>query len=92
VTDYFDPVTGDVKHPVDLGPDAAAALAGFDVLIKNAKAGDGQTDTIYKFRLWDKVRAIELYMKHYGMPQGEVGPVWLSLVVRVRRVEVPLSL
>lgn len=65
--DFFDPVTGDAKHPADLGDDASAALAGFEVLIKNAKAGDNQTDTIHKFRLWDKVRALELYMKHYGM-------------------------
>jgi phage terminase small subunit len=67
VSDYFDPVTRDVRHPADLGPAAAAALAGFEVLIKNAEAGDDQTDTIHKFKLWDKVKAIELYMKHYGM-------------------------
>jgi phage terminase small subunit len=66
-SNYFDPTTKDAKHPGDLDADAGAALAGFEVLIKNAKAGDDQTDTIYKFKLWDKVRALELYMRHYGM-------------------------
>jgi phage terminase small subunit len=64
---FFDPVTRDAKHPCDLTADEGACLAGFEVLIKNAKAGDGVTDTIHKFKLWDKVRALELYMKHYGM-------------------------
>ena len=67
LADYFDPATRDAKHPSDLTADQGACLAGFEVLIKNAKAGDGVTDTIHKFKLWDKVRALELYMKHYGM-------------------------
>ena len=48
---------GDAKHPTDLTVDEGAALAGFEVLIKNAKASDGVTDTIHEFRLHDKVRA-----------------------------------
>lgn len=64
---FFDPATRDAKHPCDLTADEGACLAGFEVLIKNAAAGDGVTDTIHKFKLWDKVRALELYMKHYGM-------------------------
>jgi phage terminase small subunit len=67
VREYFDPVTKDAKLPSDLTDAQGACLAGFEVLIKNAKAGDGVTDTIHKFKLWDKVKAIELYMKHYGM-------------------------
>jgi phage terminase small subunit len=67
VSDYFDPITKAARHPSDLTPDAAAALGGFEVVIKNAEAGDGHTDTIHKFKLWDKVKALELYMKHYGM-------------------------
>ena len=37
VAHYFDPVTGDAKHPAELDADADAALAGFEVLIKNAE-------------------------------------------------------
>jgi len=42
-------------------------VAGFEVLIKNAAAGDGVTDLIHKFRLWDKLRALEMLAKHYAL-------------------------
>jgi phage terminase small subunit len=87
VADYFNPVTKDAKHPADLGPDAGAALAGFEVLIKNAAAGDGVTDTIHKFKLWDKVKAIELYMKHYGMLIEKVEVTDAGVEARVARLE-----
>jgi phage terminase small subunit len=87
VADYFDPVTKDAKHPADLSPDAGAALAGFEVLIKNAAAGDGVTDTIHKFKLWDKVKAIELYMKHYGMLIEKVEITDAGVEARVARLE-----
>jgi hypothetical protein len=37
----------------ELTAEQGAALAGFEVLIKNAKAGDGQIDEIHKIKLWD---------------------------------------
>jgi hypothetical protein len=37
------------------------------VIIKNAKAGDGQIDEIHKIKLWDKTRALELLAKHFGL-------------------------
>ena len=37
------------------------------MIIKNAKAGDGQIDEIYKFKLWDKTRALEALAKHFGL-------------------------
>jgi len=58
---------GDAKHPKDLTVDEGACLAGFEVLIKNAKAGDGVTDTVHKFRLWDKVHALEILAKHFRL-------------------------
>jgi phage terminase small subunit len=87
VSDYFDPVTRAARHPSDLTPDAAAALAGFEVVIKNAEAGDGHTDTIHKFKLWDKVKAIELYMKHYGMLVEKVEVTDARTEARVARLE-----
>jgi hypothetical protein len=51
VRDYWHPDRS-VKHPTELTVEQAAAVAGFEVLIKNAKAGDGITDTIHKFKLW----------------------------------------
>lgn len=67
VRDYFDATTGDAKHPHQLTIEEGAALAGFEVLIKNAQAGDGITDTIHKFKLWDKVRSLELLAKHFAL-------------------------
>lgn len=63
---------GDVKPMQDLTPEQGAALAGFEVLIKNAKAGDGVTDTIHKFKLWDKPRVLEMCMKHFGLLEERV--------------------
>jgi hypothetical protein len=66
VRDYWT-TDGSAKHPNALAVEQGAALAGFEVLIKNAKAGDGITDTIYEFKLWDKVRALELLAKHFAL-------------------------
>lgn len=67
IRDYFDPVTGGAKHPNDLTEAQGAALVGFEVLKRNLFPDDGHTDTIHKFKLADKLKAIELYMKHRGM-------------------------
>jgi len=58
---------GDAKHPKELTVDEGACLAGFEVLIKNAEAGDGVTDTVHKFKLWDKVHALEILAKHFRL-------------------------
>jgi phage terminase small subunit len=71
VRSFFD-AHGDVKAMQDLTPEQGSALAGFEVLIKNAKAGDGQTDTIHKFKLWDKPRVLELFCKHFGLLEERV--------------------
>jgi hypothetical protein len=51
----------------DLDEERAACLASLEVIIKNAKAGDGHTDEVYKFKLWDKTRALEALAKHFGL-------------------------
>jgi phage terminase small subunit len=43
------------------------AIAGIEVVIRNAKAGDGITDTIHKLKFWDKNRALETLAKHLGL-------------------------
>lgn len=58
---------GNIK-PIHLLPAGVrAAIQSVEVIIKNAKAGDGVTDTVLKLRHWDKVRALELMMKHLGL-------------------------
>lgn len=58
---------GDLKPIGALTAEQASALAGFEVVIKNAKAGDGQTDTVHKIKFWDKGRTLEHLMKHFGL-------------------------
>jgi hypothetical protein len=71
VRSFFDE-HGNAKAIKDLGPDQGAALGGFEVLIKNAKAGDGVTDTIHKFKLWDKPKVLEMFCKHFGLLEEKV--------------------
>lgn len=63
---YFDGA-GNLKAIKDLTPAQGAALAGFEVIKKNAAAGDGIVDTIHKIKIWDKPRALEMLAKHYGL-------------------------
>ena len=50
-----------------LTSEQAACIGGVEVLIKNAKAGDGITDTIHKIKVWDKTKALELLAKHFAL-------------------------
>jgi phage terminase small subunit len=63
---FFD-ADGNLKPVQDLDDDQAACLASREVIIKNAKAGDGPTVEIHKIKLWDKMRALELLAKHFGL-------------------------
>jgi hypothetical protein len=53
-----------LKKPRELTAEQDAVLASFEVLIKNAKAGDGQIHEIHKIKLWDKTHALEALAKH----------------------------
>lgn len=86
VRDYFDGATGDAKHPHQLTAEQGAALAGFEVLIKNIAAGDGVTDTIHKFKLWDKVKALELLAKHFELLVDRVKVDDTSADARIARL------
>ena len=37
------------------------------MVIKNAAAGDGQTETVRKVKLKDQARSVEMAMKHFGL-------------------------
>lgn len=58
---------GNLKPLHTLTADEAACIAGLEVIIKNAKAGDGVTDTIHKIKVWDKPRTLEMLAKHFGL-------------------------
>jgi hypothetical protein len=63
---FFDE-QGNLKPFSELTAEQGSALAGFEIIKKNAEAGDGQTDTVHKVRLWDKVRALELAARYFGL-------------------------
>lgn len=50
-----------------LTAEQGSALSGFEAIIKNAKAGDGVTDTIHKIKFWDKPRTLEMLAKHFAL-------------------------
>jgi len=63
---FFDD-QGNLKPFNELTAEQGSALAGFEVIIKNAKAGDGVTDEIHKIKLWDKPRTLEMLAKHFKL-------------------------
>lgn len=63
---FFDEA-GNMKAMGDLTAEQGSALAGLEVIIKNAEAGDGVTDRVHKFKVWDKTRALESLAKHFGL-------------------------
>ena len=58
---------GNLRPISALTDEEAACVASVEVIIKNAEAGDGHTDTIYKVKLWDKVRTLEMIAKHFAL-------------------------
>ena len=63
---FFD-ADGNLKPIHKLTVEQGAALASMEVIIKNAEAGDGKTDRVHKFKLWDKLKALELLAKRFGL-------------------------
>ena|SRR5215831_7868774 len=58
---------GQLKPIIALSAEEASLIAGFEVVIKNAAAGDGHTDTVHKIKLKDQARFVELAAKHFGL-------------------------
>jgi phage terminase small subunit len=63
---FFD-AAGNFKPIAELTPEQGAALAGFEVIKKNATAGDGLVDTIHKFKVCDKTRALDMLARHFKL-------------------------
>lgn len=58
---------GSLKPLSALTPDDSACIAGLEVIIKNAEAGDGHTDKVHKIKVWDKSKNLEMLAKHLGL-------------------------
>lgn len=73
LTECFDE-KGNLKPFKEWTPENKSALAGFEVIKKNAQGGDGHIDTIYKFKFWNKNQAADTLCKHLGLLQGDREP------------------
>lgn len=58
---------GNLRPINKLSAEDAAWIGGLDVIIANAKAGDGHMDTIHKVKLLDKTKALDLLARHFGL-------------------------
>lgn len=58
---------GNLRPIHTLTAEQAACIAGMEVIVKNAQAGDGHTDTIHKIKCWDKPKTLEMLGKHFAL-------------------------
>lgn len=64
VRDLFDD-KGNLRDIKTLSPEAAANIAGFDVVKQNLTSGDGKTDRVIKVRIRDQSRYVEMAARHF---------------------------
>ncbi|MFA5945115.1 MAG: terminase small subunit [Candidatus Thermoplasmatota archaeon] len=58
---------GNLRGIHELTAEESAIIGGVEVIIKNAKAGDGVTGTIHKVKVVDPVKPLEMLAKHFGL-------------------------
>lgn len=58
---------GNLKPLHELTAEQAACIGGFEVIKKNAEAGDGKIDTVHKIKVIDKTRSLEMLAKHFAL-------------------------
>jgi phage terminase small subunit len=71
VRELFDE-KGNLRPIHTLTPEQSACISGLEVIIKNAKAGDGATDTVHKVKVWDKPKVLDMLGKHFGILTEQV--------------------
>ena len=69
---------GNFKPIHDLTEEEAWCIAGAEVIVKNAEAGDGHTDKVLKLKFINRDRYVELAAKHQGMLTERIEVVGLS--------------
>lgn len=66
VREFFQ-ADGTLKPMSEWSAEQGAQIASMEVIIKNAEAGDGKTDRVHKFRVWDKTKALTDLAKHFAL-------------------------
>ena len=72
---------GNLLPVQSLSDEAAYTVGSFEVIKKNAEAGDGHTDTVHKIKILDPVKPLEILAKHFGLLDEHVN-VTGELVLR----------
>lgn len=62
---------GSLKPITELTEEEASLIAGFEVIKKNAEAGDDHVDTVHRVRLKDQSRYVEMAVKHFRLLDPE---------------------
>lgn len=65
---------------------AAATIGGIEVIIKNAKAGDGITDLVHKIKIIDPVEPLALLAKKFGLLVEKIELKTVTADARVARL------
>jgi phage terminase small subunit len=63
--DFFD-AEGNALPVTAWTPAMSLAVAGVEVILKNAQAGDGVIDKVLKLKFWDKTRLLDMINKING--------------------------
>lgn len=63
---------GALKPIHELPAEDAAVVSSLEVIKKNLFAGDKKVDTIHKLKAWDKLKALEMLGKHFGLLEDKV--------------------
>ena len=63
---------GDLRPLADMSPEVRSTVASLKVVKRNLTTGDGVVDTIHELKLWDKLRALEMLAKHFGLIKERV--------------------
>ena len=84
---------GNCKPLHEISEDARRAIAGVEVIIKNAEAGDGVTDKVHKIKMADKVAALKVLAQYHGLliEKREEVHVHLHYVDRVSEIRKVLA-
>lgn len=75
---------GQLQMIKSLPREVRAVISSVKVVKKNLVTGDGVMDDIHEVKIWDKMKAIEMAMKHFGLlaekvdHSGEVSMRWLE--------------
>lgn len=75
---------GMLKPVSEWTPEMGAQASRLEVIIKNAEAGDGHTDTVHKLAFHDVHKALEFLGRHHGVFAAEKLDMTLTVEVSQR--------